>query len=71
MSSHVGKFQSQVSYLYCQEINLSISLSLLLFLQETDILDMIAECEADEQQGRIAGIEGRTKTGPRGPKVRT
>ena len=32
---------------------------------------MIAECEADEQQGRIAGIEGRTKTGPRGPKVRT
>ncbi|KAH3693719.1 hypothetical protein DPMN_081159 [Dreissena polymorpha] len=36
-------------------------------LKESDILDMIAECEVDEQQGRMALIDG--KRGPaRGPK---
>lgn len=30
---------------------------------------MIAECEADEQQGKITGLDGRVKPVPRGPKV--
>lgn len=32
---------------------------------------MIAECEADEQQGRITGLDGKPKPYQRGPKVRS
>lgn len=31
-------------------------------------MDMIAECEMDEQQGRM-NYDGKRVTGPRGPKV--
>lgn len=37
-------------------------------IQESDIIDMIAECENDEQQGRMS-YEGKRPNGSRGPKV--
>lgn len=36
-------------------------------LKESDILDMIAECDADEQHGRM-NFDGRRVTGGKGPK---
>ncbi|XP_045158569.1 tubulin polyglutamylase TTLL7-like [Mercenaria mercenaria] len=36
-------------------------------LKESDIMDMIAECESDEQQGRLS-FEGKRVAGTRGPK---